>query len=174
EAPNYFFVLNQMQQQISSFVNDILTDKTICQRVFVNEETGAIEYLKVDPYTVKVVGGTRKDYKDCTAILHETTMSVHSFIKFIGNDFDFEKEMPFLIQAVNCHNGTTFSCVGSKGVVYFGEHNLAADRYCEINTFMNYTIQLGYIEWREINANSYKETKSDYHGNVMRRPMALD
>lgn len=174
EPIRYFFQLNQLEQQISTFVNDILCDKVVANQTFLNENAGNIQYQYILPSNLYTVGGTRKDYKDCTAILYEQQITIHNFLKFVGNDIDLERDIKYLIQAANYKNKTGYTSVGINGTVYYGSPNPGQGQYCEYSDFLNIEILIGYIEWKEINASSYKITEKNYHGNMMIRPLPLE
>ena len=157
EPVNYFIKYNELSEMIPAWYNDIIAVKCCCGRAYVNEITGAIDYRYLAPENVSSIPGIRRDYKDASAIDVQQTISVGDMIKLIGNEFDFVRDMNLLLQAVNKVGGTSFTGLLDGKNLYFGTNSNSMMQFAD---FMLFNINIGYIEWKEINASSHNVWRS--------------
>lgn len=169
EVLNYFVKFNDLKSNIDYWCNDILAKKAIAMRMFVNEISGAIEYKYMPSEKIKLVPGKRKDGKDAECIGYEDTMKVGDWIKLVGNSFDWNTEADFLVRAVNSNNALEITGVMDDvtGNYSFGN---SSGTTCSYSAFMQYNVSFGYMEFKSIDANSYKVGKN-FHGNKALKPI---
>lgn len=165
DAINYFIEYNNTKENLALWVDDILAKKAIFQQQYVNESTGAIEYKYVAPETVRAIMGRKRDFSDSQSIGVERRVSVGEFLQMVGSDFDYERDFPELITAVNYTNNLEYTGVNTDGYLYYG----GRDRLCNWDQFMQFKVAVGYIEWRSVDGSSYKATNNNFHGNVQVR-----
>ena len=152
---NHTFNVNQIEDYTTNFLEDILATKTIVAQHFVNKLTGQINIRRIAPEDVWVIKGERKtNQKGDIAVGYYESITVQEFLKRVGDNFDFMTEFLFLLNGYNSFNNGNITGIilpGDNNVVLGERHNPV-----DYNTFMNYKIQLGYIEFKSINAESYK------------------
>lgn len=166
DVVNYFMEYNEMKENVDKWCNDIMGKKCIAGQAYVNEMSGAIDNKYIAPERVKLIPGKRADGRDAVCIGYEDSVTVSDVIKRIGNDFDWERDMAALITSVNYSNKREFTgiwdgttCMYETGV------NKNNDTRCQWNDFLNFKVELGYIEWKTFDAAAYK-TGVDWHGNL--------
>lgn len=160
EPLNYFYKYNECERMLPMFCNDIIAKKAIAMINYVCQREGAVKHKYIAPETVNVVMGDRPDCKDAEAIGYMHKVTVHEFIARMGDSFNYERDMPELIQAVNLANNQAYTGVGTDT-----KHYGTADKLCPAGTFYQYRIDLGYIEWLAQNATTFKYMPKNYHGN---------
>jgi hypothetical protein len=170
EPINFFIKYNEVSELIPSWVNDMLAKYAIGCRVFVNDETGAIEWKYVAPETIKAIMGRRRDLKDAPALCIEQRVSVGEIVGLIGNEFNFEEDMQALLNAVNYANAREYTGVMTdEGAMYWGDD----ENVCTYNDFLKFYVDIGYIEWKSTDGSAIKYTDKNYHGNtsIMKVPV---
>lgn len=166
DVVNYFVEYNEIREHIDAWCNDIMGKKCIAGQCYVNEQSGAIDFKYQAPERVKLIPGKRDDGKDAVCIGYEDTVTVSDVIKRMGNSFDWDNDMPLLLNAVNYTNRRTFTGVfDGSNLVWGRKANTMNESDCSFNDFLNFKVELGYIEWKTINADSYK-LGVDWHGNL--------
>ena len=168
EPINYFIKYNELDEMVPAWYNDALAVKCCCGRAYVNEITGAIDYRYLAPENVTAIAGIRRDYKDASALGFEQTMSIGDMIKLIGNEFDFQRDVSLLLQAVNKVGGTNFTGLLDGKNLYFGTNSGSMMQCAD---FMLFNINVGYIEWKEINATTHNVWRSAKNGRLALRPV---
>lgn len=168
EVINFFVRYNELKNNIDYWCNDILAKKAIGLRTYVNENSGAVEYRYVAPENIKLIPGKRKDGKDAVCIGYEDEMTVADVIKLIGNSFNWDTDVTYLIRAVNNLSGSNITGIfDDNGNQYYGDKT---GTNCSYSEFLQYKVGLGYIEWKSIDANTYK-VGTNYHGNYRMIPV---
>lgn len=169
EAVNYFIRYNQMKDFIEPWCNNIMAFKAIAARTYVNEGSGAIEIKEIDPSKIKLIGGQKSNAKDAPCIGYEERVTVIEFVRMMGNDFDWGRDFQKMIRAVNFTNNVGLTGIADgSGNFYDSQNNIV----CSINTFLEYYISIGYIEWKSIDADSYR-VGTNYHGNFRMIPTKI-
>lgn len=169
EIINYFIKNNELKRNIDLWVNDIMGKKAIALRAFVNELTGAIEYKYIAPEKVFIVPGKRGDGKDASCIGFEDSVKVSDFMKMVGNSYNWDEEMGFLLKAVNYSNNLEYTGIWDGESLVYGE----GDKRCDYNTLLQHNVSFFYTEWKSIDADARKEGKN-YYGNFKSFPFSID
>jgi hypothetical protein len=164
DVVNFYFAHNRIKRNVDKWVNDILGKKCIAAQSFVNEMTGAIELKYLAPERTMVIVGKEDDGKDAQAIGYEDTVTVGQVIKRIGNQFNWEADMQYLLQAANYSNKQEFTGVWDGEVLLYGS-GTDKTTWVRFDQFLNFKVDIGYIEWKTWNAEAYK-LGVDYHGNL--------
>lgn len=167
DAIQFLMTYNEIDELISYWVNDILGKKAIAGKIYVSDDSGAVKMEYLAPETVYALQGRKKDFKDAICIAYEQSVTIHEMIEIIGNDFDHDRDMQELLSAVNYAYKTEYTGVHIDGRTYFGE----AVNMCSYSQFMQFKVGLGYIEWKSINAKSYKVTDNNSFGNFSMFPI---
>lgn len=170
EPVNYFIKYNELNEMIPMLMRDIISLKACAMRANVNDITGAIDYKYLAPENIRAIKGKRRDFKDATMISYEQGMSVTDMIKLIGNDFDYERDMLLLLRAVNVSSKTTFTGVMKDSMLYFGNRD---GECCDYYKFLSLQVNVGYIEWKEVDASAYKYTIKNKAGQFGLRPTTI-
>jgi hypothetical protein len=171
DVVNFFFEHNRVKRNVDKWVNDILGKKVIAGQGFVNEMTGAIELKYIAPERVYLIPGKEDDGKDATCLGYEDTVTVGQVIKRIGNAFDWEKDMQYLLQAANYRNKQEYTGVWDGERLLYGTGEKSY--WIRFDQFLNFKVDIGYIEWKTWNAETYK-MGVDYHGNLRRYKKGVD
>lgn len=153
---------NELVYKLPFFVNDIMANNAIAVKTYVDDQSGLPTIKYLSPHLVKKMGGTSMDGKDAFAMFYEEQVSIMEFFRLVGDDFDFEQDYQTLLNAVNFCMGKNLTGI-SDGTRTWGTGE--GSTMCDWKDFMVYTISIGYIEWKAINTNSYKETDKNFHGN---------
>lgn len=163
---NYFIEYNEMKENVDRWCNDIMGKKCIAGQAYVNEISGAIDNKYIAPERVRLIPGKRPDGRDGVCIGYEDSITVSDVIKRIGNDFDWQTDMAALITAVNYSNKREFTGIWDGSDCMYGSQVAnKPNSICQWNDFLNFKVELGYIEWKTFNAAAYKIGK-DWHGNL--------
>lgn len=170
EPVNYFIQYNELDEMIPLLLNDAMAVKACALQSYVSETSGAVEYKYIAAENIKAVPGKRRrDYKDASALGYEQSMSIQDFIKLVGNDFDYERDMPELLRAVNSNVQEPYTgiLIGTK--IYYG----TPERCIDYGNFLRYQVSVGYIEWKEMDASAHKFTKNNKKGQFGLRPTSV-
>jgi hypothetical protein len=161
---NYFFEINQVKDFLDLWVNDVMAKKAIAMEAYVNEFTGKIDLNYLKPERTKCIPGKRNDGKDAICLGYEDTCTVGEFLRKVGNEFNMEADMQFLLMAVNYYNHTDYSGIWS-GVGSDILYGTDKSTLCNVGDFMNFQVNIGTIQWKSWTADAYK-VGVDYHGNL--------
>lgn len=170
DAIEFLMTYNEIDELISYWVNDILAKKAIAGKIYVSDDSGAIKMEYLAPETVYAMQGRKKDYKDAICLAYEQSVTIAEMIEIIGNDFDQERDMNELLRAVNYTYRTEYTGVHTDGRLYSG----SGEHTCSFSNFMQFKVGLGYIEFKSVNARSYKVTDKNTFGNFSMFPIATD
>lgn len=162
---NFFFEINRVRENIDNWCNDIMGKKAIAAQAYVNEITGCIDLKYIAPERVRLIPGKDDDGKDAVCIGYEDTVTVGDVIKRIGNSFDWDLHMPYLLAASNYRNRQEFTGIwdGEKVIVGYG----ARTECVAFDQFLTFKVDIGYMEWKSWDADTYK-MGVDFHGNLRR------
>ncbi len=166
QVVNYFIEHNEVKDNVDAWCNDIMGKKCIAAQAYVNEMSGAIDIKYIAPERVKLIPGKRKDGKDAVCQGYEDSVTVSDVLKRFGNNFDWENDMYQLINAVNYTNKREITGIWDGDSWVWGRAaKKASECSCNWNDFLNFKVEIGYIEWKSFDANTYK-IGVDYHGNL--------
>lgn len=160
---------NECQQMLPKLCTDMIAKKIISLITFVDDNTGAIRISYIAPENVYAIPGKREDFKDAVCIGYKEPVNIADFIARMGSEFDWKKDIPDLLLAVNNQHNRSYTGVGTDNNFY-GEPGSV----CSMNEFMAFSISLGYIEWKECDADTYKVTKKNKAGNPRIRKTKYD
>ncbi len=170
ECVNYYIESSELKDNVAKWCNDIMGKKVIAGQSYVNEITGAIEHKYIAPERVRVIPGKRDDGKDAPCIGYEDDVTVGELIKRMGSEFTFERDMSYLLMAVNSVNNREITGIWDDGKMVWGSTNsLRGGTTVQWNEFLNFKISLGYIEFKSYDATVYK-AGNDWHDNFRRYP----
>lgn len=163
EIVNAYIKLNELEEHIEDWLNDIMAKKAIANTRFVNEMTGAIDIKYQEPENVMLIPGKRKDGNDSVCIGTVDVCSIGQVIQRLGNNFSLQEEWLYLINAINFNNKSAnySGLFDDNGILYDSGKN---KKYIHINDFLNFKVQIGYIEFKSIDQTVYKYGK-DFNGN---------
>lgn len=163
---NFFVEYNEVKENVDNWCNDIMGKKCISAQAYVNEMTGAIDNKYLAPERVKLIPGKRDDGKDAVCIGYEDSVTVSDVIKRFGNSFDWERDMMLLVNAVNYTNKREITGIWDGDSWAWGRPSkTVAESDCSFNDFLNFKVEIGYIEWKSFDANAWK-IGVDWHGNL--------
>lgn len=166
DVVNYFVEYNEVKDFVDKWCNDIMGKKCIAGQCYVNEQSGAIDFKYQAPEKIKLIPGKRADGKDAVCIGYEDSVTVSDVIKRMGNSFNWEVDMPLLLNAVNYTSRRQFTGIFDGNSVVWGRKAMrSSESDCSFSDFLNFKVELGYIEWKTINADTYK-MGVDWHGNL--------
>lgn len=166
---NYDIKVNELEQHIPDWINDILGKKAIAMQCYVNEMTGKYEMRYLKPEYVLHIPGVRKDGNDDVCKGYEDVITVSELIKRMGNDFDLEKNILHIIHAVNYRTSRQITGVYdsvTERVYGTGDKQTVEVVPC-VADFLNFHVQIGYIEWKSWDCTTSK-VGENYHGNYRR------
>lgn len=153
---------NEVIRMIPRWLNDIVSVNTIAGQAYMNTISGAVNIQYLRPNDVYSIPGERPDYKDAICMAYQKNVTMQQLIRMLGDDFDMSRDMQYLIYAVNACNDCSYTGVlDNNGSLMCG----TAANTCAFNTFMNYKVGIGYIEFKSIDSTAIKYTDSNFHGN---------
>lgn len=172
EPINYYIKFNELTEQISFYLDDILAVKAIASKAYVNDISGSIDIKYLNPTSVRVIPNKRRDFKDAPGIMYEENVTVQDLIKMIGNEFNPSIDLEIILRASNFTNGTAYQAIND------GEGYLVGNEFssitCSYSEFLEFKVGMGYIEWKSNDATAYKITESNAHGNIGMYPRSLN
>lgn len=164
QAMNFFIKENELVENIGLHINDIMAVKAIASRCYVNQVSGKIDSKYLCPANVFVAPNRRRDFKDAWAMMYEESVTVQEFIQMVGNEYNEETDLSLLLQAANTTNGTSYSTIFDGERYYVGG---SKGEVCQYTDFLEFKVGLGYIEIKSNDAEAWKITKKNNHGNPM-------
>ncbi len=164
------------EAMITNYVRDILANNVICGQSYVDQISGEI---RNEYYYPEEFWGIFSDSEDgwndiCKGWQRQIT--VGEFIRRAGNNFDFMRDWPQLLFAINycmgtkytgfVRNGQSYCCTANPTLFdqgrtagYFTEPN---SNCCQWNIAYRYKVYCGYIEWPSIDATqTYLKRRSN-------------
>lgn len=162
DAINYYMAFNQVSENFTLWVNDILAKKAICARTFVNQINGAVKVQYVAPETVQAILGRRRDFKDSPAIGTVQLVTVQEFLQMVGDEFNMETDMQDLWTAATMATPMEYTGVQIGDVWVCGS---SSQNLVSFNDFMQFKVSVGYIEWKSNDKRTYVGTSANRYGN---------
>lgn len=175
-AVQSYMSYNEVEDMIPKIVDDILTKKACAYRTYISDITGALVHKYVPVQNVRAMRGKSNNFKDARAISIEEIVSVGEFLSKVGNEFNWDRDHQVLIDSVNFGIGIQDSTERITGIMQGDvcRYGSSEGRVCGMDTFLSYTVSMGYIEFKSIDAKAYKVTEKNKNGNAMRRPASLN
>lgn len=172
---NAYVRYNEMEEYLEDWCNDILAVKTIGGRVYVNKVTGAMDYSYYAPDKIKRIPGRRKDSKHDICVGFEDSATVADAIAMIGDNFNYEEHMGYLVNAVNFFNMVNLVEITDGGQRIYGREpdQRAGEMSYSYDQFAQMKVGIGYIEWKAIDAVGYK-IGHDFAGNAKTYKIPFD
>lgn len=166
EIVNSNFKANELEEYLEDWVNDILAKKVIAKQAYVNEMSGAMDIKYIAPEIVRLIPGKRNDGKDSVCLGYEEPDTIGGVIKKMGNGFSMERDWQYLLNAVNYTNKSNHSGIWDGQTVLYGAASANSKQtVCHINEFMSFKVNVGYIEWKSLDAKTFK-VGVDFNGNL--------
>ncbi len=163
---NHFKNVNEVNQHIDQWINDVLAKKAVAMQCYVDEMSGMYKMKYLRPESVWHIPGSRKDGNDDICKGYQEIVSVGEFLKRVGGDFDLEGNIDWLINSVNAYNHRSFTGVfDGMAQRMYGTGGIGTEFVCHYSDFMNFHVNIGYIEWKTWNASVAKVTDKNFHGN---------
>lgn len=179
---NSITVLSRTNEgMITNYVREALANNVICGQVYVDEISGEIrrEFLYPEEFW-GIFSDTEDGYNDiCKGWQRQIT--VGEFLRRAGNDFDFSRDWPQLLFAINycmgtkytgfVRNGQTYCCTGNPALYEQGYASGVLPGYevgsnpCQWNIAYRYKVYCGYIEWPSIDATETYIKRKDGGGD---------
>ena len=160
------------EDTIRKFVIDILAVLGICMQVLVDQVTGEIKYQYVWPEEAFGIFGDSEDGSNdvCKGVQRSSTIT--EWLGMVGNDFDWDKDWPQLLSAINYRNGYKYTGFIRNGVPYdcYGNQSLCdkakigyewASNPVEWTQAYLFKVYTGYIEWDVMDATATYLMKKD-------------
>jgi hypothetical protein len=160
---NFFKGFNNTKEAIGLYVDDIMAKKSLFRQIYMDQISGAIKYKYLAPETVSAIMGKNRDFSDALSIGYVTRMTVAEFFRVIGNEFNYETDFDILINAVNFSNRQSYTGVYADGNVIAGFYR--EGHMCDYSNFLQFKVDIGYVEWKTVDGTKYRTTNSNFHGN---------
>lgn len=158
---DHTFQVNNVIDLVPEFREDIMATKMMAYQTFVNKVTGQINIRRIQPEKIFRIKGKEnpRSQEHDIAVGYYDVITVSEFLKRVGDVFDLVRNISFVANGIASYNqgivisgiempdGTTIS-VGDSGTVI------------GYSSFLNYQIQVGYIEFKTIDAKNYKVNKN--------------
>lgn len=157
---NSFIAYNEISDNIEPWVNDILGKKIIAKQTYIDEVTGAITHKYLPPEKVFAIPGKKNDGRDAATIGTQDSVTIGEFIRQMGNSFDLSRDWREMLMALNYYNGKEYTGLYDGNTLY-GDGKEAV----YFDEFLNFKVQIGYIEWKSIEETVYKKG-IDFNGNL--------
>lgn len=162
DAINFYMAFNEVSENFALWVDDILAKKAICARTYVNHVNGNINIKYVAPETVQAIIGRRRDFKDAPAIGITQLVTVQEFLQMVGEEFNMETDMDVLWSATTFAVGHEYTGVHINDRWVCGESSRNMASFAQ---FMQFKVNVGYIEWKSNDKKTSVGTKKNKHGN---------
>lgn len=162
---------------------DILANNVNCTQTFVNKITGEIKVNYVYPEIAYSIANDSNDGHNDIAKGWQDTKTIQEFLEMAGNEFDWNKDWPKLLWALNYFNGYKYTGFIRNGVNYnaYGDSGFREQAgvdqnwqqaYIDWSLAYTYKVFVGYIEWNTCEATGSYAVKE---GNPsMSRPVGYD
>lgn len=150
---NHCISVNAYQDLVYDFCEDMMAVKMLAWRDYVNKLTGAITHRRIVPETLfRIKGQSSKNQKGDIAVGYYEAISVGEFLKRSGSSFEFAEHWEYLVNSINSFNSTTYTGIKyAEGVIYGDERGA-----CDYSAIINYQVQVGYMEFKSIDADQYE------------------
>ncbi len=149
---NHFTQVNEMEEYLKYWCDDMLAVKCIAGRVYADETTYLPKFQYIRPEDVRWIKGQRRDGKDAQAIMMTKDFTIIELISFMGSEFKTEY-IEYFLNALNFQNHTHYDGF-SKG----GDVIANCSHPIDYDTFLGTKIGVGYIEWKSVDAKAERMT----------------
>lgn len=155
-------------------MKDAMACKAVATQVYVDQITGEIKNKYIDLLFLRGVWGTTNDGKNDICRGWEESLTLSEWMARVGDEFDFDKDWPNLLWAINYTNNFRFTgfirngrpygfALGGQELIDRGMGDIKERNDCNLDFSQayKYKVQCGYIEWKSNNATgSYKKRKN--------------
>ena len=156
-------------------VRDILAVKALCIQVYVDKITGELKTKYLYPETFYGIFGDSGDGRNDIGLGWNDNISINEFIQLAGDDFEWDRDWRKLLWAINfcgnrkytgfIRNNTPYDCCGREDWMHEGGLNgVTQSNLLEWTLAFNYQINVGYCEWKVVEATSTYITHPDRPG----------
>jgi len=155
---NYFMRFNEVEDIFfENWTTDLVAKKAIAGQQYVSKLNGAIKFDYLTPETTYIYGGgRRKDFDDANAKAYQQNITIKDLLDRIGDEFDFNKELNLLFQAVyTCSQGSIdITGIGTDARNGWFCSARTGTKY-SYRDFMDFKVSFGYMEWISANETDY-------------------
>lgn len=161
------------QETLRRMMKDAAAFKVVSVQVYVDQVTGEIKCMYIDPQCLKGIWGKSNSGKGDICKGWEDSKTVMEFMGMVGDAFDFNRDWRYLLWAVNYYSPEKFTGFIRNGI----EYNVGNDiEWCarmgiedpttavmlDWTMAYKYRVYVGYIEWESDEATaSYLRKKTD-------------
>lgn len=156
-------------------VRDILAVKALCIQIYVDKITGELKTKYLYPETFYGIFGDSGDGRNDIASGWNDNISINEFMQLAGDDFDWDRDWRKLLWAINycgnrkytgfIRNNTPYDCCGREDWMREGGlGGVTQSNLMEWTMAFNYQINVGYCEWKVMEATSTYITHPDRPG----------
>jgi hypothetical protein len=156
-------------------VRDILAVKSLCIQIYVDKITGELKTKYLYPETFYGIFGDSGDGRNDIATGWNDNISINEWMQLAGDEFDWERDWRKLLWAINysgnrkytgfIRNNTPYDCCGREDWMREGGLNgVTQSNMLEWTLAFNYQINVGYCEWKTMEATSTYVTHDDRPG----------
>lgn len=171
---------------ITNYVRDALANNVICGQSYVDQMSGEIRYDYLYPEEFWGIFSDSEDGSNDICKGWQRQITVGEFIRRAGNKFDFNRDWPQLLFAINycmntkytgfVRNGQSYCCTTNSALFeqgcasgYFSQDNMNSN-CCQWNIAYRYKVYCGYIEWPSIDATDTYLKRLSNPGEVIPVP----
>lgn len=131
------------EDKIPKYMIDILANNIDCSQVYVDKLTGEIKTMYIYPETAYAIANDSNDGYNDIAKGWQDTKTVQEFLQMAGNEFDWNKDWPKLLWAINYRNNAKYTGFIRNGVSY----NALGGEYVRSQAGLDGTEQLVLLDW---------------------------
>lgn len=169
---------------IQKYVRDACAGNVVCGQTYVDRVTGQIRNEYIYPEDFYFIPSDTEDGHNDVAKAWLRSCTIAEFLGRVGNNFDWNKDWPYLIWAINyCNNtkytgfirsGWMYDCIGDPDkMAKGGISNDWVSNCCDWSMAYRYKVWMGYTEWLcpEVTGEYLKKRDED---DGERIPIPLD
>ncbi len=164
---------------VGKYVRDAMASNVNCGQTYVNRVTGQISNDYIYPSEYYFIPSDTEDGHDDIAKGWFRSVTVSEFLGRVGNEFNWDKDWPYLLWAINyCNNtkytgftrsGYTYNCCGDPMLMdRCGVGNDWQSNCCEWVMAFRYKVFMGYTEWLcpEVTASYLKNKNTSEYTEI--------
>ena len=156
KAINHVFLVNCIEDNTFHFIEDATATKAMAMQQFINKLTGQIVVRRIMPENIfRVKGENGQNQKSDVAVGYYEKVTVQEFLKRVGDTFNFVNEFMTLLMGVNSYSNSKYSAIEMTDGSTIGD--IREGQTCKFADLMNYNVEIGYIEWKSIDAVEYRK-----------------
>lgn len=174
---------------IQKYVRDAMAVQCVCGQTYVDRVTGEIRNEYIYPEEFYLIPSDTEDGHNDVAKGWLRSVTVQEFLGKVGNKFDWDRDWPYLIWAINyCNNtkytgfmnvgfsglGGTFDVIGNpQSMARSGVLEGWTSNCCDWSAAYRYKVYMGYTEWLcpEVTAAYLNSKDENYESGI---PVPLD